>query len=88
MQMCWDCAKVENYFVLDELNRAYVDRDYKIIHYDSPDSRGIDNALLYDPSVFEVITSKPIQTNYLQVNSRGIYYMLKVNTKNIPSTFM
>ena len=54
-------CEVENYFVLDELNKAYVDRDYKIIHYDSPDSRGIDNALLYDPSVFEVIATKPIQ---------------------------
>ena len=30
-------CEVENYFVLDELNRAYDGRDYKIIHYDSPD---------------------------------------------------
>ena len=28
-------CEVENHFVLDELNRAYSGRDYKIIHYDS-----------------------------------------------------
>ena len=53
-------CEVENYFVLDELNRAYDGRDYKIIHYDSPDRRGIDNALLYDPEVFNVIETKPV----------------------------
>ena len=53
-------CEVENYFVLDELNRAYDGRNYKIIHYDSPDRRGIDNALLYDPEVFNVISTKPI----------------------------
>jgi len=37
---------VENRFVLEELNRAYTGRDYEIIHYESPDERGIDNALL------------------------------------------
>lgn len=56
-------CEVENYFVLDELNRAYDGRDYKIIHYDSPDQRGIDNALLYDPEVFNVIATKPILNN-------------------------
>lgn len=54
-------CEVENHFVLDELNRAYSGRDYKIIHYDSPDSRGIDNALLYDASLFKVIETKPIK---------------------------
>ena len=53
-------CEVENYFVLDALNRAYDGRNYKIIHYDSPDRRGIDNALLYDPEVFNVIETKPI----------------------------
>lgn len=56
-------CEVENYFVLDELNRAYKNRDYKIIHYDSPDSRGIDNSLLYDANVFNVIETKPIENN-------------------------
>jgi len=53
-------CEVENRFVLEELNQAYAGRQYEIIHYESPDSRGIDNALLYDPKIFTVIESRPI----------------------------
>ena len=53
-------CEVENRFMLEELNRAYLDRDYSIVHYDSPDSRGIDCALLYDPKIFKLLESKPI----------------------------
>jgi len=69
-------CEVENYFVLDELNDAFTGRDYKIIHYDSPDSRGIDNALLYDPNVFNVISSTPIQNTLPDGNlTRDILYV-------------
>lgn len=54
-------CEVENYFVLDELNQAYSGRNYKIIHFDSPDGRGIDNALLYDPDIFTVLETRAIQ---------------------------
>ena len=53
-------SEVENAMVLEDLNFAYKERNYKIIHFDSPDERGIDNALLYDPNYFKVITSRPI----------------------------
>ena len=53
-------SEVENALVLKDLNLAYEERNYKIIHFDSPDERGIDNALLYDPNYFKVITSRPI----------------------------
>ena len=69
-------CEVENRFVLEELNQAYTGRDYKIIHYDSPDFRGIDNALLYDPSVFKVVDSRaidnPLPNN---VKTRDILYV-------------
>ena len=69
-------CEVENYFVLDELNDAFTGRDYKIIHYDSPDSRGIDNALLYDPNVFNMISSTPIQNTLPDGNlTRDILYV-------------
>ena len=45
-------CEVENISVLNDLNNSYKDRDYKIIHFDSPDERGIDNALLYDQNKF------------------------------------
>ena len=35
-------------------------RNYVIIHYDSPDERGIDNALLYDRSRFTVLNTRAI----------------------------
>ena len=34
---------------------------YRIIHFDSPDPRGIDVALLYKPDALSVIAAKPIQ---------------------------
>ena len=54
-------CEVENKNVLNDLNDAFEDKEYKIIHYESPDERGIDNALLYDPKKFKVISSKPIR---------------------------
>ena len=53
-------SEVENAMVLEDLNFAYKERNYKIIHFDSPDERGIDNALLYDPNYFKIITSRSI----------------------------
>ncbi|NTW23288.1 MAG: endonuclease/exonuclease/phosphatase family protein [Lentimicrobium sp.] len=50
-------AEVENLGVLEDLIKtAPLDKmDYQIVHYDSPDERGIDVGLLYKPSVFKVI---------------------------------
>ncbi len=56
-------CEVENENVLKDLNDAFQDKEYKIIHYESPDERGIDNALFYDPKKFKVISSKPIRNN-------------------------
>jgi hypothetical protein len=54
-------CEVENQFMMTELNRVYTDRDYAIVHFDSPDSRGIDCALFYDPTVFTVLESRAIK---------------------------
>ena len=53
--------EVENAFVLRQLLQKTVLRktDYKYVHYDSPDRRGIDVALLYRSSVLDLIDSKP-----------------------------
>ena len=69
-------CEVENKAVLNDLNNAYKEKNYKIIHYDSPDERGIDNALLYDPKKFELISSKPIVNNLKGKNkTREILYV-------------
>ena len=69
-------CEVENLDVLNDLNIAYEERNYSIIHFDSPDNRGIDNALLYDQNRFSIISSKPIM-NRLENggNTRDILYV-------------
>ena len=54
-------CEVENRKVLQDLNNSYKGRNYSIVHYDSPDERGIDNALFYDKNKFTIISSKPIR---------------------------
>ena len=69
-------CEVENRFMMEELNKAYSSRDYSIIHYDSPDRRGIDCALFYDTEKFKVLESKPIK-NVLSTGTatRDILYV-------------
>ena len=69
-------CEVENISVLNDLNNSYKDRDYKIIHFDSPDERGIDNALLYDQNKFSILASDAIE-NRLGGNdkTRDILYV-------------
>lgn len=47
-------CEVENLKVVEDLvnHRTLMDKDYGIVHFDSPDERGIDVALLYKKSVF------------------------------------
>jgi len=56
------CAEVENRHVLEDLvkQKEIRARDYEIVHYDSPDERGIDVALLYNPKNFRVLFSEPL----------------------------
>ena len=70
-------CEVENIKVLNDLNTAYPKRNYDIIHYNSPDNRGIDNALLYDKSRFLIISSKAILNSLDNSGkTRDILYVL------------
>ena len=53
--------EVENAFVLRQVltKTALRKSDYKYVHYDSPDRRGIDVTLLYRSSRLELLDSKP-----------------------------
>jgi predicted extracellular nuclease len=69
-------CEVENRDVLDSLNIRFVKRNYSIIHFDSPDERGIDNALLYDANVFSVADSRAIPIQFENDRStRDILYV-------------
>ena len=58
-------SEVENRTVLEDLvNTAPLkDRNWQIVHQDSPDWRGIDVALLYDPQQFTVTSYESIPYN-------------------------
>lgn len=55
-------AEIENHFVLERLTRdtPLSKAGYGIIHYDSPDPRGIDVALLYRKVLLKPLSSKPL----------------------------
>ena len=58
-------AEVENHTVLEDLcsGTPLRKKGYKIVHFESPDKRGIDCALLYRDSCFHVIESKAINVS-------------------------
>ena len=53
-------SEIENRGVLQDLVKQpdLVKRGYEIVHYDGPDRRGVDVALLYNPKLFIVTNSK------------------------------
>ncbi len=55
-------CEIENRQVLEDLVKqpALKARNYQIVHYDSPDERGIDVGLLYQPKYFTVTGSRSI----------------------------
>ncbi len=65
-------AEVENGAVLNDLigSKHLEDYNYKYIHYNSPDERGIDVALLYNADVFDVAYSRPYRLELL--DERGV----------------
>lgn len=55
-------AEIENESVLSDLvhHPKLMKRNYKIVHYDSPDARGVDVGLIYNPKYFTILSSKPL----------------------------
>lgn len=55
-------SEIENKRVLEDLAKqpALVSRNYKIIHFDSPDWRGVDVGLMYNPAHFVPIEAKSV----------------------------
>jgi hypothetical protein len=68
------CSEIENRGVLEDLIKEskLVDKEYGIIHFDSPDKRGIDVALLYQKKYFRPTTYSNIPL---------IVYRKEVSTK-------
>jgi hypothetical protein len=66
-------AEVENKNVVYDLTQhaRIKSRGYQIVHYDSPDKRGIDVALIYQPKYFKVESSS---THTLVIPGRDNFY--------------
>ncbi|MGG8497381.1 endonuclease/exonuclease/phosphatase family protein [Tenacibaculum sp. TC6] len=63
-------VEVENTNVLEDLtrHRNLINSNYDYIHYDSPDERGIDVALLYNPKLFTVLSSKTVSVELIDTD--------------------
>jgi predicted extracellular nuclease len=85
-------AEIENQQVLEMLTSSagLVKTKYSIVHYDSPDERGIDVALLYNPDTFKVISSEPLHVELPDNDfTRDILYVKgKLNTGEILHVFI
>ena len=57
-------SEMENRTVLEDLvaQPELKNRNYQIVHYDSPDRRGVDVGLLYNPKYFKPTNSKSYRT--------------------------
>jgi len=68
-------AEVENRKVLEDLllQKMLIDKNYEIIHYDSPDARGIDVALLYQPNYFNPTHHEAFELKIWNENGARVY---------------
>ncbi|MBN1650184.1 MAG: endonuclease [Bacteroidales bacterium] len=73
-------AEVENRFVLKQLayKTPFAKYDYRILHEDSPDRRGIDVALLFNPKIIQVLNHELIRIRFPfapEIKTRDILYV-------------
>lgn len=59
-------SEIENRLVIEDLvsQPEIADANYQIVHYDSPDRRGVDVALLYKPDQFTYLDSESIPFDF------------------------
>jgi predicted extracellular nuclease len=79
-------CEIENRKVLDDLVKTYLLKkgNYAIAHFESPDYRGIDCALLYRPDEFKVKSASPVHISFpddAEYTTRDIL-LVKGETRN------
>lgn len=69
-------AEVENRMVLEDLitDSLLIEHDYRIVHFNSPDMRGIDVALLYQQKVFAPISTSSHELKIYDTQSQKRHY--------------
>ena len=67
-------CEVENAHCLRNLCYRLKRFNYKFIHYESEDERGVDVALLYDSVKVNILNSKPLKVNLNEDKTRDLLY--------------
>ena len=67
--------EVENALCVKRLCYTLRQREYDFVHYESPDKRGIDVALIYKKSRVDTIRTRPIQVDLGSQTTRDILYV-------------
>ncbi len=67
-------SEIENETVVQDLAKeaAFSEHPYKVVHYESPDARGIDVAFLYQEKYFKVLGSRPIRINFPREKNKNM----------------
>ena len=68
-------CEVENKKVLDDFvkQEAIADRNYQVVHHDSPDKRGIDVALMYQEKYFKFTSQKAYPLNVIKLSGDTLF---------------
>jgi endonuclease/exonuclease/phosphatase family metal-dependent hydrolase len=66
-------SEIENRLVLEDLvaQPLLKSRNYQIVHFESPDERGIDVGLLYQPKYFTVTSAQSIPVMIMENDTSG-----------------
>jgi hypothetical protein len=66
-------AEIENDLVLSDLvaQPEIRSRGYRFVHFESPDNRGVDVALLYHPKYFRVLQARALETDIRESGEKG-----------------
>ncbi|MBR6248404.1 MAG: endonuclease/exonuclease/phosphatase family protein [Muribaculaceae bacterium] len=79
-------SEIENITVLQDLVRQpeIKNRRYQIVHHDSPDRRGVDVGLLYNPRVFKVlnVTNQRLGEQHFVAIGKGDDYNPNMRTRD------
>lgn len=84
-------AEIENRTVLKNLveSENLEKYNYEIVHFDSLDERGIDNALIYRKDLIDFISAEPIRQTYERPDGRidysrdALHVKFKINRKKL-----
>lgn len=73
-------SEIENRNVLEDLvsQPKLLKANYQIVHYDSPERRGVDVAFFYRPDVFAYEGSKPLKTEVEELPEFNTRYILSM----------